>query len=332
MKRLNYIGCKHSLIDYVCDTINEKVGIEGKKILDGFSGTGVVGYNLMERGANVIANDLEYYSFVIGKGLLCGTYNERVKMVINDMNELEGEDGLVVKHYTENGEENRKFFTIKNGRLIDGVRQYLDEIRDILEEEDYYFLLGSILVSADKVANTASVYGAYLKNYKKSALKRFVVEPLHMGEECRENEVYNKDISELVGEIGKIDVVYLDPPYNERQYGKNYHVLNYVAHYDGDMEVYGVTGLIRNIELSRWCRKREAEGELDRLLGGLVGKCEWVFMSYNNEGIILMEKIREIMERYCEVELVEREYGRFKSNKEEENRSVIEYLWIGKFT
>jgi len=97
------------------------------------------------------------------------------------------------------------------------------------------------------------------------------------------------------------------------------------------MEVYGITGLLRNTELSRWCKKREAEGELDRFLSELRGKCEWVFMSYNNEGIIPMEKIREIMERYCSVELVEKEYGRFKSNKEEETKSVIEYLWIGLF-
>ena len=81
MKRLNYIGCKHTLINYVCDTIEEKVGIEDKTILDGFSGTGVVGFNLSERGAKVIANDLEYYSYVIGKGILNGTYNERVKTV-----------------------------------------------------------------------------------------------------------------------------------------------------------------------------------------------------------------------------------------------------------
>jgi len=147
------------------------------------------------------------------------------------MNTLEGVDGLIVQQYTEDGEGNRKFFTVDNGRLIDGIRQYLEEIqtkkrcffvsipwderiREGLEEEDYYFLLGSILVSADKVANTASVYGAYLKNYKKSALKRFEVEPLHLREEQKENVVYNMDINELVGEIDKIDVVYLDPPYN----------------------------------------------------------------------------------------------------------------------
>lgn len=124
------------------------------------------------------------------------------------------------------------------------------------------------------------------------------------------------------------DVIYLDPPYNERQYGKNYHVLNYLAKNE-EMEIYGKTGLIKDTKLSDWCSKKNAPQILDNFLSKCSGKI--VVMSYNNEGIISHEKIKEIFEKYGELKLVERDYKRFKNFKYNKNGITKEYLWIGYF-
>ena len=97
----------------------------------------------------------------------------------------------------------------------------------------YYFLLCSLLECADKVANTASVYGAYLKNLKKSAQKELVLEPAEYELNDNEHKVFNKDANELIKEI-EGDILYLDPPYNARQYGANYHMLNTIAEIGND--------------------------------------------------------------------------------------------------
>ena len=114
----------------------------------------------------------------------------------------------------------------------------------------YYFLLCSLLECADKVANTASVYGAYLKNLKKSAQKELVLEPAEYALNDNEHKVFNKGANELIKEI-EGDILYLDPPYNARQYGANYHMLNTIAEYKPFIPS-GKTGL-RKYSRSKYC-------------------------------------------------------------------------------
>jgi adenine-specific DNA-methyltransferase len=69
-------------------------------------------------------------------------------------------------------------------------------------------------LASDKVANIASVYGAYLKKFKKSALKNLVLKPIHKNTiKNKRNKVYNEDIINILNK-DKYDLVYLDPPYN----------------------------------------------------------------------------------------------------------------------
>ena len=334
LKKLNYIGSKHSLLSFIEETIRDEtntVDFSKKKIVDVFSGTSSVGFHFRNLGCNVISNDIEYYSFVICKASVCCSYTKKLRGLINEINSVEPVIGIISKNYSEDSENKRMYFTVENARKIDAMRLKLEQLKPSITEEEYYFILASILVSADSHANVASMYGAYLKNYKKNALKEIELKPIHELSLKNSNKAYNEDCLDLIDKIGKIDYVYMDPPYNERQYGKNYHVLNYIARYDESVEIYGKTGLIKDTILSDWCSKSKARIMLDRLLEKLSRKTDYVFMSYNNEGIIGQNDIREIFEKYFETKVMTREYKRFKSNNNDTDAdATIEYLWVGK--
>jgi adenine-specific DNA-methyltransferase len=125
------------------------------------------------------------------------------------------------------------YFSDENAMKCDAIRIQIEKWREekIISEEEYYFLLASLLENVDKVANTASVYGAFLKNLKKSAQNIFQLKPANFYLNDDENKVYNLDVNDLIKNTSH-DVVYLDPPYNTRQYGANYHLLETIAKYD----------------------------------------------------------------------------------------------------
>lgn len=323
MLKLNYIGSKHSLLNFLDEQIHENIDLKDKTLIDVFSGTGSVSFHFRKQNIKIISNDLEYYSYIISYACVKSNYNERLKKLIAKLNQEKPKSGLLTKNYSEFG-SHRMYFTIENAQKIDAIRNKIDTLT--LSPSEYYFLLGSLLVSADQYANVPAIYGSYLKTYKKNALKPFRLEPIHQYCDNNENEVLNEESLEIDVSLG--DVIYLDPPYNERQYGKNYHVLNYLAKNE-EMEIYGKTGLIKDTKLSDWCSKKNAPQILDNFLSKCSGKI--VVMSYNNEGIISHEKIKEIFEKYGELKLVERDYKRFKNFKYNKNGITKEYLWIGYF-
>ena len=122
--------------------------------------------------------------------------------------------------------------------------------------------------------------------------------------------------------------MYLDPPYNNRQYGANYHLLNTISRYD-NFTPKGKTGL-REYNRSNYCKKSEVYKSFEELIKN--AKFEYIFLSYNNEGLMSKEEVKEIMNRYGKYTLVQKEYQRFKADKAE-NRNhkankTYEYLHI----
>lgn len=136
-----------------------------------------------------------------------------------------------------------------------------------------------------------------------------------------------RDANVLIDEI-EGDILYMDPPYNHRQYGANYHMLNTIALYD-EFEPSGKTGL-RSYERSRWCIKSQVSNVFDDLVG--KARFKYLFLSYNNEGLMSLEEVRRIMEKYGRYELIEQPYQRFKADKSENRNhkatSTMEYLHV----
>jgi len=330
MNTLNYIGSKQTLCPILTDIISAEIpDLKSLNFLDMFAGTGSVGFRFQDITNICSANDLEYYSFIINSALLKCAYSTKLQDIIDHFNTLNGVDGLIYTNYAENDNCERMFFTVENARKCDAIRVHIEDLKtaNIIEENEYYFLLGSLIVSIDKVANTSCVYGAYLKEYKKSALKTMIVVPIHKKMDINNsNQIFNITAEELSQKDIYYDVVYMDPPYNQRQYSANYCPLNYIAHYSENIVLKGKTGTIDGYNKSNFCSKPKVFNSFKTILDNI--KCKYIFISYNNEGLLKYDELIELFGSYGELKLYKIQYKKFKAQKTVSGDIVYEYLWF----
>ena len=329
---MNYIGSKFRLFDFINTTIRSVVGedLSEKIFCDIFAGTGIVGRNFKNSVKKIIANDFENYSYILNKN-----YIENHKEIpnkekyIDKLNNVNIIEGFIYKNYCAGSGSGRQYFSNENGKKIDAIRQLIEiwKMNKKISKNLYYFLMASLLESADKVANTASVYGAFLKHLKQSAQKKMVLESAEFIVNDNEHEVFNEDSNILIKQI-EGDILYLDPPYNSRQYGANYHLLNTISLYDY-FEPKGKTGL-RDYQKSQFCSKNTVKKVFEELIKNANFK--YIFLSYNNEGLMSVEEIKNIMSKYGKYDLTVKNYQRFRADKEKirnhKANKTEEYLHI----
>jgi adenine-specific DNA-methyltransferase len=211
----------------------------------------------------------------------------------------------------------------------------------LIDKKEKIWLIACLLESADRAANTASVYGAYLKKIKKSAQKPVeLIGIKSIGSDYKPglHKVYCEDALSLLSGLKnkKILLTYIDPPYNHRQYSANYHILETIAKWDiNSFTPRGVTGLRDSRELnSDFCIRSKAEKAFDRLFSLLTSK--YVIMSYNNEGLMNEKQIRGLFKKYClDFKFRKIEYQRYRADLDHEQRNykadkTFEYLVIGR--
>jgi len=365
-KRLNYIGSKFQLLDWITSSMNAKTGLFGGSgsspsrpitVADIFAGTGIVSYHFRTKyGAKVISNDAELYSSVITHAFTCSVYSEKCKSVIAMLcAELEAKRyvggvggvggvgvGFVTRNYSPYEGNERMFFTVDNAQRIDYVRQRLEELKvqSGLSDDEYKFILASILITADNVSNVPAVYGCYLKKFKAKAVRPFILEPIHKHTKpcITGSRTYCSDVlsSAFLGDaaFAGTDITYIDPPYNKRQYSKNYFPLNIIAKLPQQLAsvseapvLKGKTGIPADCFVSPFCKSGGGvcEAAFDKLFREL--KTKWIFLSYNSESIVPKEKMLEIMGRYGVASVEECDYKRFKSFKYNGNLEIKEYLF-----
>lgn len=338
---MNYIGSKYSLLDFLHRSIddvllkNKEVKAKNEMVFaDLFAGTGCVGGHFKSQGYSIIANDIQYYSYIITKHMIENNGNldkERMSHLIDKLNGLNGLEGFIYQNYsfegTEGQEYRRMYFSAQNAKKCDAIRTEIENwlSRKSININEYHFLLGSLINSIDKCANTASVYGAYLKKLKKSAQKEMILIPLPYTIGHVDCKVYNEDVNQLINKI-KGDILYLDPPYNERQYCSNYHILETIAKNDNPI-IKGKTGLRDyKSQKSDFCVKAKVCESFEKLIKNANFK--YIFLSYNNEGLMTLEQIKEIMSKYGKYELYTQDYKRYKADNSRNNKydTTIEYL------
>ena len=218
------------------------------------------------------------------------------------------------------------FFTNHNAKKCDAIRKKINELKENkkITKKENYFLLASLITSIDKYANTSSVYGAYLKKFKKSALKELELKPIHQNKKQNiKNKNYNKKIEYLDLDL---DVVYLDPPYNHRQYSGNYSPLNYIAYYDENIKLKIKNELIEGYNKSNFSRKTNIIKTFEETIKKL--KCNYIILSYNNEGLLKEDELKQILLTKGNVKLNKIIYKKFKANKKVKEKNTIEYLWL----
>ena len=340
--RLNYIGSKFQLLDWLAENILQKTGWESfnsKIIADLFAGTGVVSHYFRKNGATILSNDAELYSSIITHAFTRSVYTPKCKEVIEKLqgelitNAYKDVKGFITRHYSPYEGNERKFFIIDNALRIDYLRLRLEDLKSGLTADEYAFVLASIIISADAVSNVPAVYGCFLKEFKAKALKSLKLMPIHtmLSEPVSGSRTWNSDVlsDEFLGSF-EADCVYLDPPYNERQYSKNYFPLNIIAKTPRELEtegeLKGKTGIPQDCFISPFCKKQVVvEEAFNKLFSRL--KTKWIFLSYNSESIVPRDRMIEIMGKYGEVTVVERDYKRFKSFEYNDDKTIKEFLF-----
>lgn len=349
---MNYIGSKLSLLDFLEASIDEVTGKNGTTFCDLFAGTGAVGSRFKRKGYKIIANDIQYYSYVLNKHYI-GNHKElvfeqltkelpflekadienRKNFVCQYLSDLEGVAGFIYNNYSYGGTKDsvypRQYFSDDNAMRSDAMRIKIEDWknRGLISEDEYYFLIASLLESVDKCANTASVYGAFLKKLKKTAQNNLVLKPAALGINEQEHEVFNEDVNELIEKVSG-DILYLDPPYNHRQYATNYHLLETLAKYDNPI-IYGKTGL-RDYgrQKSLYCSGKQVRKVFEKLIR--KARARYIFLSYNNEGLISLDEVGAIMRLRGKYGCFTKEYTRFKAdtsaNRHFKAPTTTEYL------
>lgn len=345
-----YIGSKTKLLSFLKESIetytNKKLN-ETESFLDGCAGTGCVSFMMLSEGCKkVISNDIMYYSYIISSVLTRDNLDiHKLQNIVGELNSINcenpNESDFIYYNYTPHITPHqpceRMYLTNSNGVKVDRIRKHINSIKNKNEItlQEYNCLIKLLLYAVTKVSNTASVYGAYLKKFKSSALKELTLDfnLVNLLIESGNTHCFNTNINALsntlTNEIECVEIFYIDPPYNARGYDSNYHLLETIAKYDNP-RIKGKTGLRdETIGKSKFCSKRDVITEFETLFKNI--KCKHIFISYNSESLVSKTDLINIMEKYYNnVVCYEQVYNRFKSNSNgEQAETIIEYLFAG---
>lgn len=328
---MNYMGNKTKLLDFI-DTTIQKYVVENTHDLvlcDLFAGTGSVGNYFRTKFKYIISNDIEFYAYLFNLFQLkqYRTHSELTVFIEEFMKNLPIiEDGFIYKNYCLGSGSKRYYFSDKNGKLIDSIIQKAKTLNDY----DRHTVLAVLCMNISKVANTGANYSAFLKHDKHKSGKTLSMSvPPYDNLNSRDNLVFNQDAEALIPFIHSNcfdGVLYLDPPYNRRNYSTNYHLLNTIAKNE-TFTPNGITGLPPNIYVSPFCKKTEAKKSLEHIIKNANFK--YIFLSYNNEGILSLKEIEKVMSKYGTYHLESKPYRRFKCSKiETAPTTVTEYIHV----
>ena len=331
---LRYLGNKDSITEKIKEIISCKITLQPNTVFfDAFCGTGSVA-NAFKTTCNIVIND----------NLNCATTYAYGRMVantctfellgfnpfdfFNSTNEIV--EGFFYKTYSPGG-STRMYLSEHNAGRVDYFRQTIEKwyCNNRLTEEEYRYLLACLIESVSFVSNTAGVYGAFLKKWDDRALKDIQFMDLSDGVHALYPiEVHTNKLENIIEDIN-CDILYLDPPYTQNQYGTQYHLLETLILNDEPKNVSKVTGSRSTREMrSDWSKIYKVHILFDRIVAKTSAK--HIFLSYNNDGDMSKEYIEAIMKRYGIEETFDclkipyKKYENWKSNN---TKTHYEYLF-----
>ena len=351
---ITYLGNKRSLIGKIEAEIEEISKILNKEKLicaDIFSGSGIVARMMKRHSEKLIVNDLENYSAVINSCYLTNQKEfpkdeyEELRLKIESLCQKEKVSGIITENYAPQDDEKikmgeRVFYTHANALLIDTYRKLID---DVVQKEDLKkFFLAPLITEASIHVNTSGVFKGFYKDKNtgigcfgasgKDALPR-IFGKIELKKPVFSNfdsalEIYQKDAILLSKELKNLDVAYLDPPYNQHPYGSNYFMLNLILKNRLDVEISKVSGITQDWNHSAFNKPKLALKSMEEIISNLDAK--FAVISYNSEGFISFDEMKEMLEKYGSVKTVEITYNTFRGSRNLRNRDihVSEYLFV----
>ena len=328
---ITYIGNKRKLVNTI-ETIVER--LQPQTCVDAFSGSGVVSRMLLSHSKKLYVNDLELYCQILSDCFLktpSWADQNDISKHIEEMNTCPDKIGLFTDMYAS---DTRQFYTPENGRRIDGM---LDYIEKYVPNHLKPYCLGPLLIKASIHTNTSGVFKGFHKggwggkggHARDRITKRIEVECPIWLEKGGEVEVHRQDACEFLKDLPKVDLIYLDPPYNQHPYGSNYFMLNLICTNERPHTVSKVSGIPGDWNKSQYNYKNKIREAMELTLRLATQKAKHTLVSYNNEGFIKPDEWEEILKPYT-YEKIEIDYSCYKGSRNLKNRStkVTEYLFI----
>ena len=351
---MRYIGNKENIISKIYSILRTN-NIVGETFFDFFSGTTNVARFYKDLGYTVQSSDIMYMSYCMQKAyienneeptfeklipiiaqtnLANNLFATPLDIVVDYLNQIPDHKGFIYDNYTPDGTKHlaqpRMYFSNKNGLRIDAIRQQIERWRDVglLAESEYFILLTCLIETVSYYANVAGVYAAFHKKWDPRALKQLKLRTIKIHNNQKNNVVYNANSLDLLANIDT-DILYLDPPYNARQYLPNYHLIETIAKYDNP-QIKGITGM-REYEgkKSTFCNAKTALRDLELIVK--TARYKYLVMSYNSEGIMPQEDIINMMSKYGSIKVEQFQHARFKSNNNGLSKTIkhiYEQLYI----
>ena len=311
-----YIGSKAKLSDWIMKTIRAHAP-EARTFCDIFAGTGTIARRVAEVYDKVIINDFLFSNNIIYRGFFSPGEWDRQKLydIISAYNAIDP-TLLADNYFSEN--YGGKFYEYNLSKQIGHIRQDIEDMRPELTEKEYCILLATLIYNIDRLANTVGHFDAYIKKPIKPQPLRMRLIDAH----CFDNvEIFRRDANELARSV-KADIVYMDPPYNSRQYCRFYHLYETLVKWDKP-QLYGVALKPAPENMSRYCTSKAVDSFAD-LVANVDAR--YLAVSYNNtyhskskssENKIRLEDIRRILEMCGTTTVHEHRHAAFNTGKTE---------------
>lgn len=336
---MRFIGCKTLLLDNIKQVIDEKAP-DAKSLCDIFSGTATVA-RFFKQWYEVYSNDLLYFSYVLQKGTIendnVPSFNKLeaelgIKDPIDYFNALKNDEmeslgkrkRFFQNTYAPTG--GRMYMTDENALRIDYARNTVEKWKEegVIENNEYYYLVACIVEGIPFVSNISGTYGAFHKTWERRSYKNYELFRLDVTTNGKHNRCFNGDGVEIIKGLSG-DILYIDPPYNGRQYLPNYHVLETAAKYDFP-EVRGLTAQ-RPYENTKsdFCLKTKVVVAFERLIKNAQFK--HIILSYSTDGLMTVKEIEQVMKKYGKPETFKIywiPYRRYKSRAQGEKEELKE--------
>lgn len=267
-----YLGSKTKLLGDIELKLGNILGRKPKSLMDAFAGSGVVGAHFASLGSKVITNDLLLHNTLAHRAfLLHSEYSlEEVAQTLVKMAGLKPVHGYISETF------GGKYFSLNNARMLDAAREYIATELD--SEALQAAALTSLIYAADKVAQTVGHYDAFFN--RDSIEKPIVFKLPRIVGKGSGHKVLTQDANSVVSKQ-KVEVLYLDPPYNSRQYSDAYHVLENIARWEKP-EVFGVSQKMDRTSMKSKYSTRSAAVAFDELI--TTANAELIVLSYSNTG------------------------------------------------
>jgi adenine-specific DNA-methyltransferase len=340
---VRYIGNKTRLLPFILRTIRRS-GIKVGSAHDAFAGTASVSRALKAEGWQVHSSDLLMSSYVFQRAyVVADCLDAGIDARARALSALTPRAGFITRHFSPNGDggadPGRMYFTIENAGRIDAAREELERWRltGELSDDNYFVLLAAIIEGADRVANTAGVYASYMKRWQPNAKRAFEIAPEPPIRGSHRATARLLDATHAAKELGEVDLIYIDPPYNSRQYVAYYHIPEILARgwIESEPRIRGKVGLLAGEEgRSQWSHGRRVE----KLFAGLLATtgARHALVSFNSEGHLSPDSLQDLLARVAlngELAHFTQSYRRYRADSDREGRhyhgdTAVEHLYL----